>query len=199
MMNLFSRLSELLDFGSNEPWEKGKDLDRVFAENEHNMDKDLMRVRHYAVAVVALERSLARELKLNRARAEFWSRKAREFRVAGKERLVQQALILKKELDEVVRRLEIETGAALRNRERVERTLHTVETWIVEVRRQQRSILARHRAALARSALHRGQALKRSDAHAVGRRLHHLLDELARFREELMVQAEADEDLQMPD
>src|SRR5437879_12888433 len=143
MMNLFSRLSEILDFGRNEPWEK--DVDSVFAENERKMDKDLRGVRHYAVAVLAVERSLARELKLNEARAEFWSRKAREFRVAGKDRLVQQANIRKKELEEVVRRLEIEYSAALRNRERGERTLHTVETWIAEVQRPPGAILAGHR------------------------------------------------------
>ena len=74
-----------------------------------------------------------------------------------------------------------------------------METWSAEVRRQQRSILARQRAAVARSALDRGQALGTSDAHSVQRRLNRLLDELARFQEELAVRAEAGEGPQMPD
>src|SRR5258708_3798096 len=91
-MNLFSRLSEILAFGRNEPWEKEKNLDSVFAWNEREMERDLRGVKRYAAAVVAVERSLARELKQHRTQAALCDGKAHEFLAAGQEGLARQAL-----------------------------------------------------------------------------------------------------------
>ena len=92
-MNLFSRLSEILACDCKEGWQEEKDLDRVFARNERQMDEDLGMVKRYAVAVIAIERSLARQLKQHRARAARWERKAGEFLSLGNERLADQALV----------------------------------------------------------------------------------------------------------
>ena len=66
-MNLFSRLSEILNIDMAEPIEEWSDLEKLFAENERQMERDLTDVKRQAAAVVALERRLARELKRHRA------------------------------------------------------------------------------------------------------------------------------------
>ena len=71
-MNLFSRLSEILNIDMAEPIEEWSDLEKLFAENERQMERDLTDVKRHAAAVVALERRLARELKRHRAQAALW-------------------------------------------------------------------------------------------------------------------------------
>jgi phage shock protein A len=160
-MNLFSRLSEILSFGPNEPWQKGNDLERIFAWNSYQMDQDVMSVKRYACTVIAMERRLARELKWQRANNE---------------------------QDEVLRRLETECRAAREDRERVLNMLRSLEAALAEVCRKQRSIVARQRAAIARPDLHRKALAGTPDGCGVKARLERLLDELTQFEREWMVQ-----------
>jgi phage shock protein A len=191
-MNLFSRLSEIL--APNEPCDKGQDLECVFARNGREMEQDLLGVKRYAAAVVAVERSLARELKQCRARSEFWHQKAHQFLAAGQENLAHRALVRKIEQDESVCRLEIDYRAALENRERVEETLQSLATWVAEVGRQQRSILAWQRAAVARRGLQHRSAAETIGGDILRTRLRRLIADLTEFEEELKEQAKANED-----
>ena len=68
-MNLFSRLSEILNIDTAEPTEGRSDLEKLFAENERQMERDLTDVKRHAAAIVAVERRLAQELKRHRAQA----------------------------------------------------------------------------------------------------------------------------------
>jgi hypothetical protein len=164
-VNLFSRLSEILGFSPDEPWPKRDDLETIFAQNRRAMEDDLMAVKPYAAALLAVERALARELRQQRAM---------------------------KGPDRALRRLETEYRAALEHRRVIEQILLCLKEMAAEVCRKQRSILLR-RTAFARLALRSKGPAQTAECNAVRARLQHLLDELSRFEQEWMVQVETSE------
>jgi hypothetical protein len=158
-VNLFSRLSEILGSSLNEPWLRPDDLETIFAQNSRDMDRDLMAVKRYAAALIAVERSLARELRKQGA-------------IHGPDR--------------ALRMLEIEYRAALEDRERIEKIVLSLKQMTAEVCRMQRSILLR-RAASARLAPRPKGPAQTGEWYALRARLQRLVDELSQFEEEWMV------------
>jgi hypothetical protein len=164
-VNLFSRLSEILGSSPNEPWLIRDDLETVFAQNIRDMDRDLMGVKRYAAALIAVERSLARELR--------------------QERAIHAP-------DRALRRLETEYRAALEDRERIEEILLSLRQMTAEVCRLQRSILLR-RAAFARLAPRPKEWAPTGEWYVIRARLQRLVDELSRFEEEWIIPFKASE------
>jgi hypothetical protein len=157
MMNLFSVLSEILAFGPNEAWQKREGLERVFARNSREMDRDLSAVKRYAAALIAIERSLASELQKQRA---------------------------KQEPDAAIWRLEAEYRTAFEDRKCVQEDLRSLKWMMAEVCRIQRSILLRRRAAFAGRAVHLKGPTRTGEGDPVRARLQRLLDELSQYQEE---------------
>lgn len=116
-----------------------------------------MALKRSAAAIIAVERSLDRELKERRAQ---------------------------KGHEELLRRLEIDYRAAVEDRERVLTILRSVERGIAEVCRVQDLILIRQRAKLAHRRRVLGGT---PEGCAIQRRLQRLLDELRQLEEEWLV------------
>ena len=86
---------------------------------------------------------------------EHWKSKARQALTADREDLARRALARKMEHEDLVQSLEQQHLEAIQTCHNVRTSLHALEARLAEARRKQRTLLARHRAALARVELHR--------------------------------------------
>jgi phage shock protein A len=142
-----SNINALLDRAENPEW--------MIAQIIREMEHGLASAKRYAATAIAAERRIGRELEQNRLQAEHWKSKAKQALAVKREDLARRALARKMEHEDLVRSLENQHEQALQTCQTVRTSLNALEARLAEARRKQRTLLARHRAALARVELHR--------------------------------------------
>jgi phage shock protein A len=155
LMSIFSRLSDIIASNINALLDKAENPEVMIAQIIREMEEGLASARSYAATAIAAERRIGRELEQNRLQAEQWKAKAREALAAGREDLARRALVRKREHEDLVTSLDRQHSESLQTSQNVRTSLRALEARLAEARRKQRSLLARHRAALARAELHR--------------------------------------------
>lgn len=129
-------------------------------------------------------------MEQNRTEAERWQNKAREALAAGREDLARRALRRKREHEDLVRGLETQHAAAGQTCTNVRTSLRALEARLAEARRKQRSLLARHRAALAQAELHRALGPGLPDLGTPGAKFERLENRLLDLEDELAARVE---------
>jgi phage shock protein A len=143
-MNLFSRLSELLEGDLDDFGDRAEDPELLSARILNEMEAIVDGARRYAAVLIAVERRLAHDLDQSRGQAERWRHKAAEALAAGRDDLVRRALARKEEQDDLARHLETEHTAARQISAQARASLEMLEARLTEARQRQRSLLARH-------------------------------------------------------
>src|SRR5262249_22807442 len=116
-MSLFSRLSGIVAGNLNALLDRVESPVVISAQILREMEDGLVEAKRYAVAAIAAERRLARELEQQRLEAQRWKTRAREALAAGREDLARQALARKQEHEEIAAGLETQAATARRMRE----------------------------------------------------------------------------------
>ncbi len=154
-MGIFARLSDIITSNINALLDRAENPEWMIAQIIREMEEGLASAKRYAATAIAAERRIGRELEQNRLQVEHWKSKAKQALVAEREDLARRALARKMEHEDLVRSLENQHEQALQTCQNVRTSLHALEARLAEARRKQRTLLARHRAALARVELHR--------------------------------------------
>jgi phage shock protein A len=184
-MNLFSRLSELLDLHFDSFPDRGEELEPVVNDLLAEMEEIVGGVRAYVATVIAGERRLARELHQVRAELDKWRRRARLVPSAGKGGLAHEALLYTRDLEEGVSRLQRQHAAAVQASAELRISLDILKTRLVKARRKHGAMLAWERIALARIGLHRRLSVGTDDNVTAEGRFGRLEAELGEIQEEL--------------
>ena len=154
-MSIFSRLSDIITSNINALLDRAENPEWMIAQIIREMEEGLASAKRYAATAIAAERRIGRELEQNRIEGEHWKGKAREALTAGREDLARRALVRKREHEDLVKSLDKQHRESLETSQNVRTSLRALEARLAEARRKQRSLLARHRAAMARVELHR--------------------------------------------
>jgi phage shock protein A len=154
-MGIFARLSDIITSNINALLDRAENPEWMIAQIIREMEQGLASAKGYAATAIAAERRIGRELEQNRLQAEHWKAKAREALAADREDLARRALARKMEHEDLVQSLERQHLESLQTCQTVRTALHALEARLAEAHRKQRTLLARHRAALARVELHR--------------------------------------------
>ncbi len=154
-MNLFSRISDLLTFESDTFFDCEEDQEIVLADILGEMEEGLQAAKRYAATVLAAKRRIAQELEKNQREMNYWRSQASRALAARQENLARRALVRKSEHEKAVRQLAMEYSTAQEMSEKVKSYVWALESYLAEVRRQERSILDWQRMALARKELDR--------------------------------------------
>jgi phage shock protein A len=154
-MGIFARLSDIITSNINALLDRAENPEWMIAQIIREMEEGLASAKRYAATAIAAERRIGRELEQHRLQVEHWKSKAKQALAAEREDLARRALARKMEHEDLVRSLENQHEQALQTCQNVRTSLHALEARLAEARRKQRTLLARHRAALARVELHR--------------------------------------------
>jgi phage shock protein A len=187
-MNLFRRISDILEANFNTLLDRLEDPAAMVAQVLREMEDGVVEARGYAAAAIAAERQLARELAQQRREAEHWQARARQALAAGREDLARQALVRKAEHEDLGGTVEAQAAAARRATDQVKADLRTLEGRLAEARQRQRTLLARHRAAAAHKDLNRCAGVGLLSPGNPGVRFERLEDRLTQLEEELEAQ-----------
>ncbi len=154
-MGIFARVSDIITSNISALLDRAENPEWMIAQIIREMEQGLASAKRYAATAIATERRIGRELEQNRLQVEHWKSKAKQALAAEREDLARRALARKMEHEDLVRSLENQHEQSLETCHNVRTSLHALEARLAEARRKQRTLLARHRAALARVELHR--------------------------------------------
>jgi phage shock protein A len=154
-MGIFARLSDIISSNINALLDRAENPEWMISQIIREMEEGLAGAKRYAATAIAAERRIGRELEQNRLQMDHWKEKARQALEANREDLARRALARKMEHQDLVRSLEHQHLEAIQTSQNVRTSLHALEARLAEARRKQRSLLTRHRAALARVELYR--------------------------------------------
>jgi phage shock protein A len=154
-MGIFGRFSDIISANISALLDKVENPEHLLAQVIREMEEGLAKAKRLAVTAIAAERRIGRELEQNRVQTEFWKNKAREALSRNREDLARRSLVRKKEHDDLVRSLEMQYAEAGKTSESVRTAVWALEARLAEARRKKRSLVARHRAAEARTQIHR--------------------------------------------
>ena len=150
MANLFKRISDVLTANLNDLVDRVEDPERMIKQLIREMEENVNSAREGVIDALASEKQLAKELDSQRRQAEDWYNRARRALETGNEALAREALLRKKEHDDIVANLQASWESARRTSERLKAQLRALETKLEEARLKKSSLVARQRAAQAR-------------------------------------------------
>ncbi len=152
-MGILSRCSDIIVANINVLLDSAENPEAMIGQVIREMEDSLAIARGHAAIAIAAARRLNRELAEQRIGIESWQAKARTAIAADREDLARAALARKKDTERSAAGLAIQHSAALETSTQVRASLAALETNLSAALRKQRSLIARHRAALAGRAL----------------------------------------------
>jgi phage shock protein A len=189
-MGIFSRLSDLIAANINALIDKAEDPERMLSQVIREMEDGLLRARQQAATAITAERRLGRELEQNRRAAEHWREQARIALSHGREDLARKALARKIEHADLADALEAQHAGALQTSTDVKTALRALESRLAEAGRQQRILMARHRAARIRLDVQRTVATAVPDVHTPFAKFARFEERLLDMEDHLLAQVE---------
>ncbi len=155
MTNLFKRISDVLTANLNDLVDRVEDPERMIKQLIREMEENINSAREGVIDALASEKQLAKELDNQRRQAEEWYNRARRAMENGNETLAREALLRKKEHDDLAGNLQGSWQSAKRTSERLKAQLRALEGKLEEARLKKGSLVARQRAAQAREQMDR--------------------------------------------
>src|SRR4051812_33075819 len=192
-MGIFSRVSDIITANLNGLLDRAEDPEAMLAQVVREMEAGVAAARRSAAVAVAAERRLQREWDDNRSQADHWTGRAREALAAGREELARRALARKHEHAALAQVLAEQHADASQTGRSARTALRALEARLAEARRKQRTLVARHRTAQVRVAVHRQFGTGRADFGASLARFDRLEDRLTRTVDELAAAADLDD------
>ena len=148
MANLFKRISDVLTANLNDLVDRVEDPERMIKQLIREMEENINSAREGVIDALASEKQLAKELDNQRRQSDEWYNRARRAMENGNETLAREALLRKKEHDDLASNLQGSWQSAKRTSERLKAQLRALEGKLEEARLKKGSLVARQRAAL---------------------------------------------------
>lgn len=155
MANLFKRISDVLTANLNDLVDRVEDPERMIKQLIREMEENVNSAREGVIDALASEKQLAKELGNQRRQSEEWYNRARRAMENGNETLAREALLRKKEHDDLAGNLQGSWQSAKRTSEQLKAQLRALEGKLEEARLKKGSLVARQRAAQAREQMDR--------------------------------------------
>jgi phage shock protein A len=151
MPNLFKRISDVINANINDLIDRVEDPERMIKQIIREMEDNIAKARDGVVEAIASEKQLRKDLEHQRSQSAEWLQKAEDALKAGKEDLARAALTRKKEHDNVAKALEPSCESAIKTSEHLKTQLRALDAKLEEARRKRGTLVARQRAAEART------------------------------------------------
>jgi phage shock protein A len=183
-MRILSRCSDIVVANINALLDRVENPEAMLGQVVREMEESLASARSYAASAIAAERRLGRELAQQREAALFWQDKARAAVAGNRDDLARLALARKREHETLLRELERQHLGAVETSTQVRAALRDLEAALAAAQRKQRSLIARHRAALARRQLCRATGARLASDVALGTKLQHWDERITQWEDE---------------
>ena len=155
MAHLFKRISDVLTANLNDLVDRVEDPERMIKQLIREMEENVNSAREGVIDALASEKQLAKELDNQRRQSEEWYNRARRAMENSNETLAREALLRKKEHDDLASHLQGSWQSAKRTSEQLKAQLRALEGKLEEARLKKGSLVARQRAAQAREQMDR--------------------------------------------
>ena len=135
-MSYFSRLTDIVTCKLSEILEHADDpqvaIERIISE----MEEGLAGASRSVSSALASEERLRTELEEHRVQVGSWTSRAKQELEAGSEDQARQALMRKREVEDVIAGLQQQHQAAIATRDHLSTTLRAIEARLIEARRK---------------------------------------------------------------
>jgi len=138
-MSFFSRLSDIVSFKLDDLIAEQVDPVAAMARIVSEIEEGLAGAKRSVTAAGASEVRLTAELEERRKQAAWWGNKAREELAGDHDEAARQALMRKRETEDLAAGLEQQLAAATSTREHLSTTMRAIEARLAEARRRQRA------------------------------------------------------------
>ena len=135
-MTYFSRLTEIVTCNLTELLAQSGDQPTAIREIIHEMEEGVAGARRSCQTATANEHRFSTEIDAHRTQIAFWTAKARAELGRQNEELAREALLRKRELEDLVAALRQQFEAAVATREQLQTTLRALEARVADARRK---------------------------------------------------------------
>ena len=139
-MSFFSRLSDIVSCKLEDLIAEQVDPPAAMARIISEIEEGLAGARRSVAAAGASEQRLKTELEERRSQAAWWGKNAREELAQGHEDAARQALLRKRETEDLQAGIEQQLAAATSTRDHLTTTLRAIEARLAEARRKQQDL-----------------------------------------------------------
>ncbi len=139
-MSYFHRLTEIVTCNLSQLLIEATDPQVAIQQIVAEMEEGLMGARRSVATASANEDRLSREILEHRGQSEGWLTKAREFLKAGQELEARQALLRRREIDDLLAGLHQQHQAAAATREHLTTMQRALEARLAEALRRRQAI-----------------------------------------------------------
>lgn len=153
MPNIFKRISDVLAANLHEMIDRVEDPERMARQIIREMEDNIRIAEEGVIDAITSEKQLLNDLEHQRQQAALWRQRAEEALRAHQEDLAREALLRKREHDQILTTLAPAWEAAQRASEQLKDQLHALEAKLDEARRKRSTLAARQRAVEARDYL----------------------------------------------
>lgn len=136
-MSFFSRLSDIVSCKLDDLMSEQGDPPQALARIISEIEEGLAGARRSVTAAGSSEERLKAELAERQSQAAWWAGKAREELAGGNDDAARQALMRKRETEDLAAGLEQQLAAATSTREHLSTTMRAIEARLAEARRRQ--------------------------------------------------------------
>lgn len=140
-MSYFSRLTDIITCNLSELLAKADDPRAAIEQVLREMDEGLAGARRIAATAAAQEEHLSRDIDAHRTQALTWAEKAKEHLRQGRESEARQALLRKREVEDLIAGLQQQHDAAVKNRDHLATICRAVEARYADAVRKRAALL----------------------------------------------------------
>lgn len=141
-MTYFSRLTEIVTCNLNSLLAESADQSQAIREIILEMEEGVGGARRSCQTAASNEQRLTTEMDAHRTQIAFWTAKAREELGKQNEILAREALLRKREIEDLVAALQQQLAAAAATREQLQTTLRALEARLADARRKELELAA---------------------------------------------------------
>jgi phage shock protein A len=135
-MSYFSRLTDIVTCNLSDLLSKSPDPKAAIEQVLREMDEGLSGARRSVATAAANEERMARDIQEHRNIAASWAAKAKDHLIAGREPDARQALVRKREVEDLIAGLEQQHHSAVATREHLATMQRAVEARYAEAVRK---------------------------------------------------------------
>ncbi len=139
-MSFFSRLSDIVSCKIEDLIAEQGDPSAAMARIISEIEEGLAGAKRSVTAAGASEERLKAELEERRKQAAWWGTKARDELAGGHDDAARQALLRKRETEDLAAGLEQQLAAATSTREHLSTTMRAIDARLAEARRKQHEL-----------------------------------------------------------
>lgn len=141
-MTYFSRLTEIVTCNLNSLLAEAPDHTVAIREIVVEMEEGVSGARRSSQTAAANEYRLTTEMDAHRTQVAFWAAKAREELGQKNDEAARDALVRKREIEDLIAALQQQLQAAIATREQLQTTLRALEARLADARRKEFELAA---------------------------------------------------------